>query len=57
MCEFTSPTINQVVGGWTLRKINFQKKLEDWSPIVYYDVQIKIAICVYILLQISATVN
>lgn len=32
MCEFTSPTINQKVGGGTLRKINFQRKLEDWSP-------------------------
>lgn len=29
MCEFTSPTINQKVGGGTLRKINFQRKLED----------------------------
>lgn len=58
MCEFTSPTINQKVGGGTLRKINFQRKLEDWSSIiVFYDVLMKIAVSVCILPQISATVN
>lgn len=58
MYEFTSPTINQKVGGGTLRKINFRRKLEDWSSmIVFYDVLMKIAVSVYILPQISATVN